>query len=407
MNQSPLISIIIGGIFAKQVQLMSIPDASSVNLHMQGSLLASMQSCTHPAMPGTACHNHKNNTFSKYCSSHLQPGALICIESHDHSTAWLQPCHWSSAVSARNIWCGFVDARLIARFNADLYTPCHARYSISQSENFGFSKVQLITSAARYTDFHRVPWFCIISTAWLQQYHWSSRCLYTQHLMWICGCKAHCSLQYRPLHPLPCPVQHVTITKHYLFKVQLITSAARCADLHRVPLLCVIFTSWPQQCHWSSAVSTRSIWCGFVDARLIARFNTDLSTPCHARYSMSQSKFYFIFKVQLITSAARCTDLHRVPWLCVIFTSWPQQCHWSSAVSAHNIWCGFVDARFIARFNADLDTPCHARYSMKQSRKLWFFQSTAHHICSQVHWLASSPMILYHFRTLTATVPLI
>ncbi len=23
--------------------------------------------------------------------------------------------------------CGFVDARLIARFNGDLYTPCHAR----------------------------------------------------------------------------------------------------------------------------------------------------------------------------------------------------------------------------------------------------------------------------------------
>jgi len=50
---------------------------------MHGSLLASMQTVTPPAMPGTACHNHKKNIFSKYSSSHLQPGALICIESHD------------------------------------------------------------------------------------------------------------------------------------------------------------------------------------------------------------------------------------------------------------------------------------------------------------------------------------
>jgi len=34
-------------------------------------------------MPGTACYNHILFLFLKYSSSHLQPGALICIESHD------------------------------------------------------------------------------------------------------------------------------------------------------------------------------------------------------------------------------------------------------------------------------------------------------------------------------------
>ena len=56
---------------------------SAADLWMQGSLLASMQTCTPPPMPGTECHNHKNLIFSKYSSSHLQPGALTCIESHD------------------------------------------------------------------------------------------------------------------------------------------------------------------------------------------------------------------------------------------------------------------------------------------------------------------------------------
>jgi len=56
---------------------------SAADLWMQGSLLASMQTLTPPAMPGTACHNHKKTIFPKYSSSHLQPGALICIESHD------------------------------------------------------------------------------------------------------------------------------------------------------------------------------------------------------------------------------------------------------------------------------------------------------------------------------------
>ncbi len=56
---------------------------SDADLWMQGSLLASMQTFTPPAMPGTACHNHILFLFLKYSSSHLQPGALICIESHD------------------------------------------------------------------------------------------------------------------------------------------------------------------------------------------------------------------------------------------------------------------------------------------------------------------------------------
>ncbi len=62
---------------------LSLHAASDADLWMQGSLLASIQTCTPPAMPDGACHNHKNNIFSKYSSSHLQPGALICIESHD------------------------------------------------------------------------------------------------------------------------------------------------------------------------------------------------------------------------------------------------------------------------------------------------------------------------------------
>ncbi len=83
MNQSALISIIIGGTVAKQVQPLSLPDASSVNIQMQGLLFASIQASMHPPMPDTACHNHIILTFSKCCSSHLRPGALTCIESHD------------------------------------------------------------------------------------------------------------------------------------------------------------------------------------------------------------------------------------------------------------------------------------------------------------------------------------
>ena len=39
-----------------------------------------------------------------------------------------------AAVSAGSILSGFVDARLIPRFNADLYTPCNAHWDCSESQ---------------------------------------------------------------------------------------------------------------------------------------------------------------------------------------------------------------------------------------------------------------------------------
>ncbi len=125
MNQSALISIIIGGTVAKQVQPLSLPDASSVNIQMQGLLFASIQASMHPPMPDTACHNHIILKFSKCCSSHLRPGALTCIESHDcvlfpqldrNSVTGL------TAVSARTISWGFVDASLLL---AAIHTCTH------------------------------------------------------------------------------------------------------------------------------------------------------------------------------------------------------------------------------------------------------------------------------------------
>jgi len=85
---------------------LSLHATSAADLWMHGSLLASIQTCTPPAMPGTACHNHKKYIFSKYSSSHLQPGALICIESHDCVSFPQLDCNSATrltAVSARNI----------------------------------------------------------------------------------------------------------------------------------------------------------------------------------------------------------------------------------------------------------------------------------------------------------------
>ena len=157
MNQSALISIIIGGTVAKQVQPLSLPDASSVNIQMQGLLFASIQASMHPPMPDTACHNHIILTFSKCCSSHLRPGALTCIESHDcvlfpqldrNSVTGL------TAVSARTISWGFVDASLLL---AAIHTCTHPPMPNAAFHNqfFGvFSKVQLITSALICIEFH-------------------------------------------------------------------------------------------------------------------------------------------------------------------------------------------------------------------------------------------------------------
>ena len=76
-----------------------------------------------------------------------------------------------------------------------------------------------------------------------------------------------------------------------------------------------------------AAVSAGSILSGFVDARLIPRFNADLYTPCNAHWDCSESQhFYFV----------------------------ENSVNGLAAVAAGNISCGVVNARLIARFNADL-----------------------------------------------------
>ena len=79
MNQSALISIIIGGTVAKQVQPLSLPDVSNVNIHIQGSLLASIQVPLQPPMPNAAFHNH----FLRVCFEvQLITSAARCTDLH-------------------------------------------------------------------------------------------------------------------------------------------------------------------------------------------------------------------------------------------------------------------------------------------------------------------------------------
>ncbi len=52
--------------------LAAVPARNNAVLWMQGSLLALMETCTHPAMPDEACHNYKMLMFPRYNSSHLQ-----------------------------------------------------------------------------------------------------------------------------------------------------------------------------------------------------------------------------------------------------------------------------------------------------------------------------------------------
>jgi len=195
---------------------------------------------------------------------------------------------------------------------------------MSQSHDFDILKLLLITSGARCTDLHWIPWFCIISTARLQQCHWANRCLCTQHLMWICGYKTHYSLQYRPLNTLPCPMQHFTIIfLGVFFEVQLITSAARCTDLHWIPLFCFISTARLQQCHWAN----------------------------------------------------RC--------LC----------------TQHLMRIYGYKAHHSLQYRPENALPCPMQQFTINT--FGFFQITAHPICSQVHWLALSPMFLYQFHSAT------
>jgi len=119
-----------------------------------------MQTLKHPAMPSATFHHHNFIYLLKNCSSHAQPAGLTCIEFHNCLSFPQLGCSprgsatGPAAVSAGNISCGFVDARLIAGFNADLETPCHAQCNISQSQHFVFSKKRFIMSATSWTDMH-------------------------------------------------------------------------------------------------------------------------------------------------------------------------------------------------------------------------------------------------------------
>ncbi len=128
------------------------------------------------------------------------------------STAWLQQRHWSSRSLCRQHLfrnCGCKTHRsLQCRPVHTLQCPVQ-HFTIT---TFRFFYKRFITSATSWNDMHWVTWFSVISTAWLQQCQWSSCCLCTQHLMRICGCEAHCSLQCRHVQTLTCPLQHFTIT---------------------------------------------------------------------------------------------------------------------------------------------------------------------------------------------------
>ena len=116
-----------------------------------------------------------------------------------------------------------MDARLIARFNADLHTPCHAQCNSSQSRHFGFF---------------------IIGSSRLQPA--GLTCI-----------ESHCCLLF--------------------------------------PQLGCNSATGP------TAVSAGSISCGIVDATLIARFNADLHTSCHAHCNMSQSQHFDCIQKRFIT----------------------------------------------------------------------------------------------------------
>ena len=192
-----------------------------------------------------------------------------------------------------------------------------------------------------------------------------------------------------------------------ILKVLLITSAARCTDLHLESHNCVLF---PQLDRNSVtvliAVSARTISWGFVDASsLLAAIQTCTHPPMpNAAF---HNHFFGIFSgVQLITFAATCTDLHWVPWFCIIFTARLQQCHWANRClcTQHLMRICRCKAHYSLQYRPVNTLPCPMQqltYNL-----FGFSKSTAHHICSQVHWFAWSPMFLYHFHSLTATVPL-
>ncbi len=72
------------------VQPLSLQAASNAELWMQGSLLASMQTCTHPAMPSAIFHSHNILIGSKNGSLHVK--------------AQLQVLTWTNPLCSHHHW---------------------------------------------------------------------------------------------------------------------------------------------------------------------------------------------------------------------------------------------------------------------------------------------------------------
>ncbi len=148
------------------------------------------------------------------------------------STVWLQECHWSSCCLCTH------HLMRIRGCEAHCLLQCRHVHTLPYPmEQFTITTflpffIMFITFATSWTDMHWVPLLFIIITAWLQQCHWSNRCLCRQHLMRNCGCKAHCSLQCRPTQTLPCPVQHFINTIVFV----ILNSSSR---MHPAGLTCI------------------------------------------------------------------------------------------------------------------------------------------------------------------------
>jgi len=95
---------------------------------MQDLLIAAMRTFTHPPILGDAQNLDVQSTAHHVCqpASFLSILSPYCLSFPQLGCSPRGSATGPAAVSAGNIFFGFVDARLIARFNADLYTPCNA-----------------------------------------------------------------------------------------------------------------------------------------------------------------------------------------------------------------------------------------------------------------------------------------
>ncbi len=254
-----------------------------------------------------------------------------------------------------------------------VYTlPCPVQnFTIKTFESFN---KRFITSATSWNDMHRFPWLSVTSTAWLQQCQWSSCCLCTQHLMWMCGCKAHCSLQCRNVQ---C---NISQSQQFCFygSSYLLPAGLTCVHFSFINLNCVLgrIRSQPRyvQTQWASSkrVCLWQVCATCTQPR-------EQSGPCAPMSSkcLCDDLWHLVLAIEsyncLASPQLRCNS-----------ATGP------AAVSAGNIWGGFVDATLIARFNADLYTPCNAHWNISQSQHFDFVING----CNQLVWHALSPMIV-------------